>query len=384
MKKSLLVVLSAALAGAAVAGPAAKAAKREPVAAGFADWEGVEDRNFVSGRRIAPSDLRQRAVMVIVMDVEKLGEQLRSTCTLASLDGYPGGSADWRNLTFSRSGIIAISLRGKYTPEKFREAMKDRGTDMVATSSTVPWKSSAAAIYRDLKLVGEPEITGTPYAYVLGGTGTDPIWKGEVKPAALPEIKKAMGEARKGLGEWTPLTGVAEPQYYKNVAKAIAAGKPAQASYVTLLAGVKDRDPEKAREAQVMYDALIQYRNDLVFQAKSIFPAYPTVGYVKAQELFQRYPEAKKDLQALEAKMKSNKGVVTLGKIYQKYVEWGAPDFKFKNAGEAKKAALQVGKWKKDVDKLAEDASNITLQNEALILQANLATFADLLATKVP
>ena len=63
--KKLAFVCAACAALELVAVPAAKL---EPVAAGFPQWQGAVPRNYIRGREITASDLRHRAVVVIDVD----------------------------------------------------------------------------------------------------------------------------------------------------------------------------------------------------------------------------------------------------------------------------------------------------------------------------
>ena len=82
--------------------------------------------------------------------------------------------------------------------------------------------------------------------------------------------------------------------------------------------------------------------------------------------------------------LKNNKSTLTLGKMYEKYLEWSHPDFTFKNTSEAKKAVQLVNSWKKPLEKMAADTSNTVLQGEASLILAQIDSIGDLLMTKVP
>ena len=74
MKRLLALVLGL---GVALELVAALAAKTDPVAPGFPDWQGLTPKAHITGREVTPSDLRHKVTIVIDLELsEKLDEQL--------------------------------------------------------------------------------------------------------------------------------------------------------------------------------------------------------------------------------------------------------------------------------------------------------------------
>ena len=388
MNGKVLSICAACAAGIAFAKPAA-----EPVAAGFANWTGVTPKNHVAGRVIEPSDLRQRVTVVVEMDVDpkdekatKLGDQLRLTGELARNDSFPAGASNWDDLEIlPRKCLIVASLNGACTSRQVAQAATTRKDEEAEKNQASYWvQRSPLAFYTDLKLVGGPDNGGKyPYVYVMGPTGTEPVWKGVYSAAVHKEVVRAISKAAGGIGEWTPLTGVAEPQFFKKEAEDLRQGKPAKAVLAKLKGSFADKDEEKAREAQVMYDAVYQYRSDLIARIRCEIGASPARAYVDMQRLFALFPTDKKLLGDLDQRLKANKSAAALGKMYEKFMAWNRPDFQFKNAAEAKKAVKLVESWKKPLQKISEDQTDTAIAGEAALVLAQLDMLISSLPSKV-
>lgn len=388
MNGKLLLMCAACAAGIAFAKPAA-----EPVAAGFANWTGVTPKNHVAGRVIEPSDLRQRVTVVVEMDVDpkdekatKLGDQLRLTGELARNDSFPAGASNWDDLeVLPRKCLIVASLNGACTSRQVAQAATTRKDEEAEKNQASHWvQRSPLAFYTDLKLVGGPDNGGKyPYVYVMGPTGTEPVWKGVYSAAIHKEVVRAISKAAGGIGEWTPLTGVAEPQFFKKEAEDLRQGKPAKAALAKLKGAFADKDEEKAKEAQVMYDAVYQYRSDLIARIRCEIGASPARAYVDMQRLFALFPTDKKLLGDLDQRLKANKSAAALGKMYEKFMAWNRPDFQFKNAAEAKKAVKLVESWKKPLQKISEDQTDTAIAGEAALVLAQLDMLISSLPSKV-
>lgn len=385
------VVLSmcvACLAGLAFAKPAA-----EPVAEGFASWTGVTPKNHVAGRVLEPSDLRQRVTVVVEMEVDekdplavKLGDQLRLTGELARNDSFPAGASSWDELEeLPRKCLVVASLNGACTSRQVAQAATTRKGEDAEKNMGSHWvQRSSLAFYTDLKLVGGPDNGGKyPYVYVMGPSGSEPVWKGVYSADVHKEVVRAIAKAAGTIGDWTPLTGVAEPQFFKKEAQDLRQGKPAKPVLVKLKGALQDKNAEKAREAQVMYDAVYQYRSDLINRIRCEIGPSPARAYVDMQQLFVLFPADKKSLGDIDQKLKANKSAATLGKMYEKFRAWNRPDFQFKNAAEAKKAAILVESWKKPLQKIADDQTSTALAGEASLILAQLDLLAESLASKV-
>ena len=132
-----------------------------------------------------------------------------------------------------------------------------------------------------------------------------------------------------------------------------------------------------------MYDALNQYAGDLKVRITLEFRAAPARAYYDYQQLVKLFPAEKKKLADIDAKLKQNKEVSSLGKVFEKLMLWGNSDFMCKNASEAKKIVAELQKIKKTLTELAQ-SKNTHIQGEAMLISNQLDTLIDVIPTKVP
>lgn len=377
------LVLSSLCANAAPAGAS--------VAAGYADWTGVELKNRIMGRTLSASDFRHRVTIFVVLPCDpkdeaqkKLGDFLRATRSFSNLQP----SLDW-NFDFEteeklpRDILLVGVIQGKCTPKMLSAALKTRPDEQEEDRPVGAWRE--ASFYMNVEMVNGPDPEGKyPYVYIMGPSGTEPRWKGVYSKEAWKEASQAVTKAKGEIGEWTQLTGVAEAQYFKKEQQELLSGKPAQGVLAKLKKGLTDADAEKAKEAQIMYDAVFQYRSDLFYRILQEYREHPARAFVDAQRLITLFPQEKKSLQDVNAKLKANKAVLTIGKMFEKVCEWNRPDFTFKNTSEAKKAVQLVNTWRKPLEKISNDQTDTGLAGEASLILAQLDGLAETLMTKVP
>ncbi len=388
MNKKTVFAALMAMSAAAVAGPG----QRDPVAEGYMDWDGVTPKNMIMGRLITPSDLRHRAVIYVVVDAAKLIAD-KNVPDLAGLPDFAQPPADhltqWETQELPREKIVIVSVRnlGKKDDKEFAAVFKPpKGTEPPESTKYTSWTQYKIPFYRDVTPIPGAEVAdeNLPYVAVYGGAGTEPLYTKEKWSAAeiknvRAAVKKAVGE----LGEWKPPLGVAEPQFFKKVAADMAKGKPAQGLLNQLKAGIKSKNPDQAKEAQIMFDALNQYKSDLMMRIQLEFSAAPARAYYDFQTLVKLFPSEKKNLQAIDAKIKANKEIGALGKIFEKIMLWSREDYVCKNAGEAKKNVMELQKIKKALEALA-NSQNAQLQGEAMLFQTQIDALIDIMPTKVP
>lgn len=162
--------------------PAKSVSPVDPVAATFADWRGVEDDNYLMGRKIVPSDLRHKVTVVVVLNSKnKLLEQLLLAEKIMPLRVVGVGKSDVFSWKFPRHGITVFSCRGDVTHDALREALREGKKDKKKAKSLKCLAQRGCCYYRDLSFVGAPDPTGKfPYAYVMGPSGINPLWHGQL------------------------------------------------------------------------------------------------------------------------------------------------------------------------------------------------------------
>lgn len=394
MKKSMLTAVTAFAALTLFA-----AGKTEQVAAGFPAWTGVVPKNHITGREITPSDLRHRFAIVVELEAnEKLAAQALKAAELASLDPLtqPAFGKNWETCEFSRDVLVLISIRGggKDVGQMVREAMKtpkDNKDENVARAMQA-LRTSSVAVYSDVTLEGGPDTAGKrPYVYVMGVTGTAPIYQGALKAGVSKAVRTAIAKAKKELPAgyaWAPFFGSVDPAKYPALAKAIEKGRAGKSSPLAplekvIMRDILAKDATKAAEAQIVYDALNQTRGDLVVRIKMEFGACPHRAVYDMQELTRFWPSEKKSLDMVSAKLKTMPEANKLAQIFCKVMPLANPEFTCKNASEAKKLVAELAKMKKDLEKMKE-SKTMVVQNGAQLLDVQIDELIDVLPTRIP
>ena len=257
MKK--LAFACAALAALELA--AAPAAKLEPVAAGFPQWQGVTPKSYIRGREITAADLRHRVTIVVdVDDNADLHKQLLEAAGLLQLTGlvslsFEGGN--WETMTLPRDVLVVVSCHGLVkNPDALKTALKQADQSEAALAG---YSSARVPFYEGISFVGGPETEGKrPYIYVMGPTGTEPVMQGKLDAAGVKAARAAAVKAKAKFKDtpWKQFYGTEDPAKFPAVAAAIAKGKPLGPVAVAIQKDVLSKDAEKAQAAQVVSDAL--------------------------------------------------------------------------------------------------------------------------------
>lgn len=391
MKNGIATLFTLLAGGALLAAP-----KLEPVAGGYPNWQGLSAKSFIAGRKIQPSDLRHKATIVVEVDAgEKVQSQLTQAAPLIALTGIgrpPGFGDKWETLVLPRSAIAVVSVYGAKNPAAFLELLKRKTDDLVVKQAIQMATGQGCSIYEGLTFPGAPETAGKrPYVYVMGPEGTEPAFKGELNAAnvkAATEIVQKLKKQVQAAG-WEPFYGsVKEPKFFPQLTQAIEKGKTAkQAPLASVEKAIQkeiaSKDPEKAKEAQILYDALVQTRSDLAMRIKMESGSCPHRAIYDMQRLLKYWPAEKKGLEAAVAKVKAMPDAEVLGKVFCRIMELDDPSFVCKSAADAKKIVAELNKAKKAIGKLKE-SKNIRVQDGALTIDVKLDELISSIPTKVP
>lgn len=379
-----------------LAGPAVKL---DPVAEGYPAWQGIMPKSHVSGREICPSDLRHKVTIIIEIEPnEKLLEQLVLASKLTSqASNSMSFGGNWEDYEMPRDVIAAFSLCGG-GGAKAHAAVTDVLEKKIADQDTASAISrlrgrTGCPFYDGLTFAGAPDGTGKrPFVYIMGPEGKEPLYAGKLDAAALKDANAAIAKGKKQIGEWDAkwrqfYGHVAEPKFNTSLAKVLEKGKTAKMAPLApvakaLLSDVKSKDAERAKEAQILFDAIEQTRSDLVLRIQLEVSTCPHRAYYDIETLLKYWPTEKKRLEDAYSKLKANPEVEPMGKMFCKIVEWSNPDFICKNAGEAKQIVQKLNKMKKDLEKLKE-SKNITVQNGALLLDMKVDELISVIPSKV-
>lgn len=391
MTKHVITAVCMVLAnGALLAAP-----KPDPVAEGYPDWRGISPKSFIAGREITPSDLRHKVTIVIeVDDNEKVQSQLAEAQSLIACSGIGrlGFGQNWETLKMPRSTIAAVSVHGAKNSAAFLETLKGESKDKDVQTAMKSVMGKGCSVYQGLTFTGAPDTAGKrPYIYVMGPEGTEPAFKGELTGANVKEATAIVNKLEKqveGSG-WQPFYGsVKEPKFFPQIAQALEKGKTAKQVPLApiekaIQKEIVSKDPEKAKEAQILYDALVQTRSDLVMRITMEVGPCPHRAAYDIQQLLKYWPSEKKNVEMASAKIKGMPDSEMMAKIFCRAMELDSPDFVCKSAGDAKKIVAELNKAKKSIAKL-KDSKDTATQNGALLLDMKLDELISTVPAKVP
>ena len=379
MKRTALLTSCLLLLTSLLAAAAGRSVAYEPTAEGYPAWAGLTEANYVCGRQICPSDLRHKLTAVILIDAAKFEEQVKLIgCVGAfnpTLSSIHGQAAE--TFVVPRNNICLIVLVGKIDVEKFNDFLKKNAKDLQPYS----W-----IVYSNVTCSKAPDNAGKfPFYYVFGPEPGDAIASGDFDAAASAKLGQMVQSKKHKIESWKPYYGsVEEPQYMKSFTKILNSGKPLEGLVASCKKGISSKNPDQAKECQILYDALEQTRSDLLFEARGFAGLCPTRAMYEAGTLIKQFPKTKKQLAGALDRIKSIPDIGQLIKMFELLKKWGAEDFLCKNAGEAKKIEAELKKMKKTCDTLVEKSSNNTVQSCAAWIGSEAETLASVISTKVP
>ena len=384
MRRHVLAFLAALAAVCAIAA-------QSPVAEGYPAWKSLEERDYVWGRNIVPSDLRQKVTVVVEIapgDEKSAKEQLVSAASVVSLDSFSGIShaVVWSHYKMPRGVTVVVSdCGGKDSADLIRGVLKSKDKDLSKKFET--FKRVKPPIYKGITFPGAPEPKDgkRPFAYVMGHSGVEPLYAGPLDAKGLAALKAAVKTAKSKLPKWRPFYGsVAEPQHFKGLEAVLDPNKPKPlaAEFAKIRKGIQDKNPEVAKEAQILYDAIEQTRSDLVARISMEVWTSPHRAAYDIAELTRMWPSEKRAVARYANAIKSVPDADKLGTIFGKLIKWSDPSFECKNEAEAKKILAELGKMKKGLEKL-KTSKNMTVQGAAMSLESEVDELMDTIPSKV-
>lgn len=357
MTKRILAVASVLLAaGTAWSAPG----KLAPVAPGLPVWQGVTEKNRILGRSLCPSDLRHKVTIVLEVEAtDQLGTQLSDALPLVGLTQLrqQGSSFGSDDVLLPRDVTLVINCQGLKDRDLVRATFFPK-KDAENAADLKGFTEAQISVYEDITFEGAPEIPSRPYIYVMGPLRIDPLFAEKFDAAVVSEVQSAV---RRGFGEmdkeaWVPFYGpVSKSKFHAQIAKAIEMKKPLTAVTKAVLAemvGAKE-DLEK-QQMQILYDSLNQTRSEYLRKICLEVDSQPLAAFADVQMFVKLWPTYKKSLVDVMAKLKALPGLDKLGAMYAKMMVWADPNFKPKNAGEAKKIVGELNNIKKQLTKFKD------------------------------
>ena len=376
---------------AAVAATMAMTAGAKPatVVEGYPDWQGAVDKNHISGRYLCPSDLRHKVTVIVDIDAgDKLAEQLAPVPKLVDQVGLDN-LAKWEWEThpeLPRNVIVVLSCHGGPKDEaKIREML---GSKELAAPVKAAIGGLACSIYSGVTFEGAPDSEGKrPFVYVMGPEGKEPLFQGTLDEKSVYGAIKAIEETKPKVAAmgWKPFFGsLPEPVSYPTYGATIAKEKPLAALTATLQRDIGGKDEAKAKEAQILFDALEQTRSDIGLRARAEIRTAPHRAYYDVQQLVKYWPRERQRFAMELAKINAVPQAKKLAAAYCDVMVWNDPAFTVRNAGEAKKIVGKLQKIKKDLAAI-KDLKDVPKPLEPLKYAAmDLDSKVDMLIDTIP
>jgi len=357
----------------------ASAEVSEPIAAGFVNWTGLNEKNHIAGRSLTPSDMRHRITVIVELQASDFKEQAIATAELAGLgEKLSKHVVVWEDYRLPRC-LVVYSVVGKLPNGAYGELRKQK-TQKSAVKNAI----AAMCVYQDVSFNGCPQSGGKyPFVYIMGPDGDKPLYAGQYGKGGLKKISGVVKSAEKKLPAWRTYFGaVSEDNHYPQLAKSLEKGQPTLTSVLKdIQKGIGSKNEDLSRESQVLYDAINQRRSDLEYLIALEAERCPHMAYVHMQELFARWPSSKKALADTVAKLKAIPDLESVSKIFVNYHQCADPEFVPKSFGEAKKLSAQLLKQKPILEKLKE-SKNPKVQNAAFKMLQDIESVAEALPSR--
>ena len=384
MRRLVLVFLAVFAAACAVAA-------KVPVAEGYPAWEGLDERDYIWGRKIVPSDLRQKVTVVVEVaptDEESAREQLLAAASVVSQDSFAGipHAVVWSHYKMPRGVTVVVSdCGGKESADLLLGVLKSKDEGLSKKLET--FKRVRTPVYRGITFPGAPgpKEGKRPFAYVMGHAGVEPLFAGALDAKGLAALKAAVKAAKAKLPKWRPFYGsVVDPQHFKGLETVLNSSKPKPlaAEFSKIRKGIQDKDPEVSKEAQILYDAIEQTRSDLVARISMEVWTSPYRAAYDVAELTKYWPSEKRSVARYVNAIKAVPDADKLGTVFGKIVAWADPSFECKNEAEAKKIVSELRKMKKTLERL-KASKNMTVQGGAMALESEVDELIDVIPSKV-
>ena len=336
-----------------------------PVAEGFLRWHGFETVLPGSARNLSSSDLRGRFVILVWL---KYGDDLQSQFeTTMNLQNYGFNANHNAIYDFGRphdDTMVVFNIIG--ADESFLDGLKKDAR----VKNTL--RRMSFNFYSGLTFEGvQSDQIDYPYLHVISPEGTAPIFASKAGQDICAKVSKLLKKERALQKKWHDYYGfVDEVKYCKGYDAAIAEGRALAKIEAELRKGIVSSDPEKAKESQMLYDAIEQRKGDLEFFIRKESAASPAAAIDDYGELISRFPDMKKnsELRALVTKANADKDVAVLMKFYPAFRIASDVNRRTISAKEASRLVADIKKARPQLDKLAE-SKNICVQNVAMSMQ---------------
>ncbi len=322
---------------------------------GAAEWRGLTEANWYSGRKLTASDLQGKVVLV-----DKWGVNCGPCVAL-----LPEIEKIWQTYKSKPFILIGSHCQGR-EPDAIAALVKKNGLSY--------------PIYDDVGIEGEPHADAIPFLYVVDAKG-QVVFSG-VGAGAVRGAIEAVVNALEGAMDRFSLTGNVTPVKLKSLARQLVMGKSCESVVRQLKQTAKGRDA-KAEEAKALIQAVEETQTQVKKAIEGEIKERPAAALANIALYRQTWPS---DAKAYDDAFKTLsadadvKKAVALRALLVKY-----RDFAPKNASAAKTALAAVKKAAADAEALGGASANAAVGREAASYAGELAEIAkDLAAEAAP
>ncbi len=393
-KRSVLIGLRKAICVFSLVGTATFNAAAEPVARGFPAWEGLEDDNLVSGRTLCPSDLRHKITVVVEIepkDEESALAQMTAAGKLAALDStymlYNRKSVSLEYTEIPRGVSVVVVNYGEKKGEELIKDLLEASPRKVGRTVTRMNTVKIPIYGKGVAFPGSPTAPEgrRPFAYVMGPEGTEPIFTRSLDAKGVSAVVRFVRRAAKTLPKWRRFYGTLEEvRFFGKLEQSLNPVKPKPLAPVVqnIRKGISSEDPDEAREAQMLFDAIEQERSELVYRISMEVDVCPHRALYDLSRFLKYFPGERKSVEAYAEKIKDNSDAKKLCAVLSEVLEWSDPEFECRNNGEAKKIVVRLNTMKRTVELLAK-TKDLPIQNGAHVIGAEIDRLIEVIPTKV-
>ena len=319
-------------------------------AVGAVEWQGLSASNWYSGRKLSPSDLMGKVVLVDMWGVDC------GPCRML----LPGMEKAWQTFKSKPFVLIGSHCQGRQ-PAKVAELVKEYGL-------TYP-------IYDNVQLVGGPSSGGIPFLYVVDARGKV-VFKGTGTGAERGAIEAVVNALETAIDSRN-LCGNVNLVKFKGMQRQLVVGRSCESNVRILKLAAKGTDA-RAREAEALLKAIDEAKDAFKGRIKAEQKDRPSAALADMATFRKTWPTDGKAYDADYKALAADTWVTKCAKV--KLVLDKYRDFEPTTASSAKRARAEVQAAMAAADSLSV-AANAAVASEAKAYADELAEISKALAS---
>lgn len=217
------------------------------VSAVAGEWKGLEEDNWIFGRKMTAADLRRKVVFVVDWDVN--------------------AASAAEDLLFVQKNVIGQKNSGH--PVEIVASCRSSATMEEMKAAAPKFFSAKCPVYQGAEFSDAPGNAKLPFYYVVDPTRTV-RYAGNDKNDAVVAMVEILTDLP-GVGQ---ILGGVPLKKFKNLQKTLVMGKKAEgAALASVRTALKSKKPAEAEEAQAVLDAVEKAKQNLKDEIKECLEA---------------------------------------------------------------------------------------------------------------